>query len=483
MIIYGTGEKKLASQQTTKARCPQCGKQEITFHFFKKYAHLFWIPAFPIGSRQLAYCESCGASYQESIPASLRLDLENAKSRTSYPFYLFSGSALVVLAISLFIYLDDGVTTHYYPSKKIQAEGKYIGNKPEGKWLYYYESGGLQTEQYYRDGLEDSVWTWYDEEGRVQKTGSYYKGAFHGKWVFYYPSGVVQEEEMYVENRMQGQVTTYYENGNVTSRGDYVRGAPHGKWTFWYEGGGILREGEFDSGKMIGTWREYFPNGKPSYETLYKDTLVYAMAQWDSEGNQLVKNGNGTSVTYSDAGEKLSEGTVKSGLNDGVWTYWYNDGKLKEMGSYKDGVYSLVNSWDPGGQALVSNGNGYHKSYDDNGVVLAECMYRNGKPHGLHYTRNGEGLLMSEVNFVEGKMEGKAKQYGATGELYSEGDFRNNVQDGPWIWYHQNGQPESEVTFVNGQKQGDQIFYNESGEVVKREVYEAGKLVREMLEN
>jgi hypothetical protein len=108
MIIYGTGEKKLTfSQQPPKGRCPQCGKQEITFHFFRKYFHIFWIPVFPIGSRQVAHCEGCYASNEVSIPQSLKLDLENAKSRTSSPLYLYSGTVLIATIISLFFYLDD----------------------------------------------------------------------------------------------------------------------------------------------------------------------------------------------------------------------------------------------------------------------------------------------------------------------------------------------------------------------------------------
>lgn len=484
MIIYGTGEKKLTlSHQPAKCKCPECSQHEITFHFFRKYAHIFWIPAFPIGSRQVAYCEKCGASYEESIPSSLRLEMENARSRAASPPYLYSGSVLAVIVIATLIYLNDGTTTHYYDGNKKQANGKYVDGKQEGKWTFWHENGKIQSEQYYKDGLEDGVWTWYDENGTKTKEGGYLKGAYHGKWSFYYPSGALQEEDLFVENRRQGISTTYYENGQKYGEGNFERDHEQGPWTYWYDDGVKMSEGEFDEGLKKGTWKEYFPNGQIYSESLVKDSTTYIMSLWNENGEQLVKDGNGTSITYYDTKQKSAEGKIKGGLKDGLWSFWYPDGKLKEQGNFKDGTYTLLNSWDPEGKTLVTNGNGYHRNYYDNGVVALECLYREGKLHGLCYQRGLDGILLSEVNYVNGIADGKAKYYYETGELLNEGELKNNVQDGDWVWYHANGKPEAEAIFINGKKHGEELFYNESGDVVKREFYEMGKLIREEMVN
>jgi antitoxin component YwqK of YwqJK toxin-antitoxin module len=253
MIIYGTGERKITSPaQYVKCKCPECGEFEITFHFFKKFFHLFWIPVFPIGSRKLAYCEKCHAGYQESIPTSLTMEMENAKSRTSTPIYLFSGSFLLVIGLSALFYFNDGTTTHYYPSKQKQAMGKYVNEKPDGKWTYWFENGKLQSEQYYKEGIEDSVWTWYSETGEKTKSGGYRNGLYHGKWLFYFPSGVLQEEVVFVENRKHGKSIVYYESGKKAIEGMFVRDRESDKWTYWYENGNKMMEGAFNTGIKSG---------------------------------------------------------------------------------------------------------------------------------------------------------------------------------------------------------------------------------------
>ena len=484
MIIYGTGEKKLTtstSHHQAAAACPQCGERAVTFHFFKKYFHLFWLPIFPIGSRQVAYCEKCNVSYQESIPASLRMDLENAKSTASKGYYLYSGLALIILAISYFVFIDDGSETYYYPSKKKQAVGRMVNGKNEGKWTYWYESGALQGEQYYKDGKEDSVWTWYDENGNKTKIGHYKKGVSHGLWTFYYPSGKLKEEDMFVENRLHGLAIAYYENGKKYSETNYDRDLAHGSYKDWYDNGNIMTEGAFDKNVKVGTWKTYTIDGKPLSVSVAKDSLLLVMSIWDEQGKQTVKDGTGIITYYFDNKLKSEEGGVKDGLFEGLHTAWYANGKLKAERNYKKGSFTLLNSWNSKGEKEVTDGTGYYRSYDEQDSVVEECPYKNGKKNGLYITRSTEHVVLARINYVDDKMYGSYKSYYDTGELRSEGECKKDLSEGRWIWYHQNGQREAVVEYVHGLKEGEETFWSEQGDPIKSEYYKAGKLIREEL--
>ncbi len=482
MIIYGTGERKLTTPtQTIKSQCPECGDYEVTFHFFKKYFHLFWIPVFPFDSRKVAQCRKCNAAYQESIPPSLQLEMENAKSRTSTPWYLFSGSGLIVIAILSIYLLDDGITTHYYPSRKKQASGRYVGDKPDGKWTYWYENGKIQSEQYFIKGKEDSTWVWYNEEGVKVKEGGYRNGYYQGKWSFYYPSGQLEAEDFYEENRKQGKASSYYESGHPAALGNFTRDREDGDWVYWYDNGNKMMEGIFSNGVKTGIWKSYFTDGKLNEETRYTDSMSYVMSYYDMDGRQLVINGNGVYTTWHGNGQKSSEGKVRNGLNEGLWNYWYEDGKPRESGVFSKGEYTLSDTWDLSGKPAVRQGNGYYKSFHGNGVVAFEGTYKNGKPHGLFVTRNADNVTVMEVNYNQGKYYGAFKQYLDTGELLSEGFFQNGVQVGEWSWYHANGKKEAQVMFTQGKKEGEEIFWSESGAIVKREFYEKGELKKEEL--
>jgi antitoxin component YwqK of YwqJK toxin-antitoxin module len=158
-------------------------------------------------------------------------------------------------------------------------------------------------------------------------------------------------------------------------------------------------------------------------------------------------------------------------------TSWFPDGKVAEQGNYHNGTYALINSFQPDGTVMVKNGEGYHKTFYDNGVVATECKFLNGKPHGMMISRDENNVMISEVNYKEGKYDGDAKFY-MEGVIHSQGSFVNNLQEGVWTWYHVTGGKEAEVAFLHGEKEGEETFWSESGEIVKREFYEKGKLVR-----
>jgi hypothetical protein len=106
MIIYGTNSKLLITQQITET-CPNCNTNN-TMHIsvYQKWAHIFWIPTFPIGKAGGSYCESCNQVLKpKNMPADIRLNYDNIKAQSSLPIWTFSGIGVIVLiAIAVFIF-------------------------------------------------------------------------------------------------------------------------------------------------------------------------------------------------------------------------------------------------------------------------------------------------------------------------------------------------------------------------------------------
>ena len=480
MIIYGTGEKKLKTSQNRSYRCPECGENGISFYFFQKYFHLFWIPVFPIGRRSVAACDKCSIVYKEDrIPRELKSDFSDIKSTTKVPPYLFIGLALIITGIFLIFHFSDGMTTYKYPSGKKQAQGKMIGDEMDGKWTFWYENGNTQTVQYYKKGTEDSTWTWWNEDGSIDKMGNYRNGLSHGKWTFYYQTGKLQAEEIYVDNRRHGKATYWYENGNKNAEGEYYRDRRNNHWTFWYESGNIIEEGNFKEDYRIGDWISYYEDGQKCLHTNHSDSEYLIMDFWDKDGKHLVINGNGEFTSYYENAGKESQGMVKSGKPVGIWNYWYNDGKLKQTGRFESLVYKTINTWDNNGNRLVVNGEGYQVTKLDNGVIAEEGNYTNGLRDGLWKFRNESDMLISEINYKQGKASGKARYYNESGKIQCMGYYLNDKQQYVWTWYHQNGTKESSVKFINGKKEGEQTFWNESDKIIKKEFYSNGELINE----
>jgi hypothetical protein len=102
MIVYGSRSKELAKDILTD-QCPNCGKQNsIDMHVFQKYAHVFWIPIFPMGKTGVCQCDHCKQVLSlKEMPASLVISYNNLKEKAKTPIWMFSGLALLAILITI----------------------------------------------------------------------------------------------------------------------------------------------------------------------------------------------------------------------------------------------------------------------------------------------------------------------------------------------------------------------------------------------
>lgn len=107
MIIYGSRATETAKEFVT-GKCPNCGAlNSIDMHLFQKYAHVFWIPFFPIGKTGVSQCDKCKQILKsDQMPPLLRSSYEDLKAQKKTPFWMFSGLALVAILITMGIILD-----------------------------------------------------------------------------------------------------------------------------------------------------------------------------------------------------------------------------------------------------------------------------------------------------------------------------------------------------------------------------------------
>ena len=108
MIIYGSKSKELAREILTD-KCQNCGTQNsIDMHVFQKYAHVFWIPFFPMGKTGLSQCDHCKQVLKlKEMPATLTASYDNLKAQTKTPIWMFSGLALVAALITIGVISDN----------------------------------------------------------------------------------------------------------------------------------------------------------------------------------------------------------------------------------------------------------------------------------------------------------------------------------------------------------------------------------------
>ncbi|WP_290798657.1 zinc-ribbon domain-containing protein [Flavihumibacter sp. UBA7668] len=89
-------------------KCSNCGMDNrIDLYVFQKYAHVFWIPFFPIGKTAVSQCDHCKQSLEpKEMPPGLMASYKEAKKTIKSPFWMFSGLALLAILITVIVVND-----------------------------------------------------------------------------------------------------------------------------------------------------------------------------------------------------------------------------------------------------------------------------------------------------------------------------------------------------------------------------------------
>ncbi len=155
------------------------------------------------------------------------------------------------------------------------------------------------------------------------------------------PDGVLQEKGM-VSNQYalskEGKINTYYSNGMVKDEMNYL------------------------AGYLNGIKSHYFPNGKLNYQVKINESINAGKKErtekyltcLDTDGKEILKNGNGYFKAYDRHLAIVQEGKVNNMLAIGDWK-GYENGKLSFNEFYDNGKLVKGESFDGNGKLYSYN--------------------------------------------------------------------------------------------------------------------------------
>jgi len=307
-----------------------------------------------------------------------------------------------------------------------------------GEWIEFYKGTKIKSVSNYKDGLLDGYYKEYNELGNLTITILYDKGRIvdqvnekdeeivvlekhdtkgtlieRGPYKNNVPVGIHKnyDEEGNItsstiyddfgtiksrglidkEGNKQNEWKDFFEEGKLKDEGNYKNNLREGKWTFYFIDGKIQQVGSYKNGKEIGLWVRYYNSGKVYIEENFyngKEDGLYT--EYDSVGSII------TTGEYLE-GEKEGEWTIKindfsakgefvTGLMDGRWKYYYDDGKVMFEGDYIQG-----------------NPEGKLKYYYEDGTLKEEQYYSSGIPDKLWKKYDLEGNVIVAITYKDGE--------------------------------------------------------------------------------
>lgn len=361
----------------------------------------------------------------------------------------------------------DGYNTFFYDNGQISSEGTMVSGLPDGYWKTYYENGKLKSEGNRKNFQLDSVWKFYDENEKLILEITYRNDKKNGIRRTFQENEII--EENFMNDLKQGNTLYYYPDGKIKKRVPFVNGIEDGMAYEYDQDGIIITLIEYKKGFIVN--RDKINRKDRNNLKQGKWVYFYDSGRIRMEGVYRDDMKNGYFKQYDREGnlvvvEKYIDDNLQENVAElvelDVRTDYYPSGKIKTVASYKDGVPE-----------------GIRREYSEDGRILMAYTFRDGQITGQGImTEQGikqgpwkeyysDGKLKAEGDYSEGKKVGGWKYYYPDGTLEQEGYYNaEGLLDALWKWYYPSGTLLREEQYLNGLADGSSVEYDENGKIV-----------------
>lgn len=154
------------------------------------------------------------------------------------------------------------------------------------------------------------------------------------------------------------------------------------------------------------------------------DTINQVNENNKRDGYWVLTNQELPLPAYADS-QKIEEGTYKNGKKEGVWTSYFNNGKIKQILNYSNG--------NPDGETIF-----YYK----NGNIREAGTWKNNRWVGDYKTYYANGNLKNHFTYnLQGVKNGEQIYFHENGVISVKGNWKNGNETPNIVEYDKEGKP------------------------------------------
>lgn len=265
-----------------------------------------------------------------------------------------------------------------FPGGKTRYSGFFIDDSPVGTFLYYHENGKLKAKNYFFDKGKKAKAELFNAKGEKEAEGLYVDKLKDSVWNYYNSQGKLILIESYQLGKKHGVFRVFSPDGSKTEE--------------------II---SWMNNEKHGAWTQYYPDGSKRIEAHYLH----------GELDSVFK-------LYFQGGKIKMEGRYKNAGKVGEWLEYNSDGSLRLQEIYKNGKHLRT--------TLL---NGVFKNYYPNGFIESEYQYRNGKKNGPFTEYHNTGRKVKRMRTSpEGEQEMYEEEEGIV--IKRKGVFKDDLPVG-----------------------------------------------------
>jgi len=251
--------------------------------------------------------------------------------------------------------------------------------------------------------------------------------------------------------------------------GDYENDNINGKGKLFYQGK-LKYDGEWKNGEFSGKGVLFNDNSSyKSYEGIFKKGffdgkgILYRKDSSSKEYEGNFKkgqfNGEGTTFHFYSPTKTAYKGMFRDGKRNGKGCLYWDSGKVKEDGYYKDNFFIKG------------------KIFNDQGIIIRGGNFNKHSKLDGKGKKYEKGKVFEEGSFKDDKLEGKGIcYYKGTNIKNTEGNFKDGQLNGEGTIFYSNGKINSIGTFKDGKENGKGKIYFSNGNIYLTGIFKNGKL-------
>jgi|GEM_PF-2283580 len=236
---------------------------------------------------------------------------------------------------------------------------------------------------------------------------------------------------------------------------------------------------------------EFYQNGKPKLHWIRDEATGALSFQKYYRDGKVKETGtyregvlDGPYQEFYGNGQLALEMTFVQGQESGPYKKFFADGSPKEFGQYAHGkLEGELKTYYESGQfhqrVYFKKGllEGVAKTYFPSGNLKEEANYSDGELDGFFRSFHEEGNLQFTVNYQMGQRQGDFTTYDKNGRLESQGAFSQDLLEGLVVSFYNTGILRSEVYYKSGQPDGIAREYSDRGVLKYLDVYAGGRQI------
>lgn len=301
----------------------------------------------------------------------------------------------------------DGEQRRFYDDGQLQEIWNEKSGERHGLATSYHKNGKVEKVTCYQNGKEfeglgacqgrpagqPEVAETFSKEGTSRERYTIVNGQKNGPYSVHHSNGQLAETGTYRTGQVDGEIRAYDKKGHLQVVGNFQNGKRHGSEKRYSADGKLLKESVWEKG-LLQQERTYYLNGRMRAETLHQGPLILAKGFWDN-GNLKFIGTFGESVESARTGElRFTEPPARR---------LYGAIEFNPWGGSVEGWRALLEQ-------------GVHKSFRENGSLLLEISYKDGKPDGPRRRYHRNGKIAEEVGYKNGVLSSR-KKYDDSGKL------------------------------------------------------------------